>query len=126
MDAFLNSTDVRSAIENVIALGGDISVRAVIAGSIAEGFYGVSYSEKEMCNRLLPENMLEIMDRFDKFSQRNFLEVPDNEEDLTDELIENAIRQFNKITRFRYIFSARQGIVNALTVSGYFFLPRRQ
>ena len=90
MDAFLNSTDVWSAIENAIARGGDISARAIIAGSIAEGFYGVSYSGKEMCNRLLPENMLEVLDRFDKFSRRNFLKVPDSEEDLTDELIENA------------------------------------
>ena len=96
MEAFLNSTDVRSAIENAIARGGDISVRAIIAGSIAEGFYGVSYSEKEMCNRLLPESMLEVLDRFDKFSRRNFLKVPYSEEDLTDELIENAIRRFNK------------------------------
>ena len=97
MDAFLNSTDVRSAIENAIARGGyDISVRAIIAGSIAEGFYGVSYSEKEMCNRLLPENMLEVLDRFDKVSRRNFIKFADTEEDLTDELIENAIRRFNK------------------------------
>ena len=65
-------------------------------GSIAEGFYGVSYSEKEMCNRLLPESMLEVLDRFDKVSRKNFLKVPYSEEDLTDELIENAIRQFNK------------------------------
>lgn len=96
MDAFLNSTDVRSAIENAIARGGDISVRAIIAGSIAEGFYGMSYSEKEMCNRLLPENMLEVLDRFDKVSRRNFIKFADTEEDLTDELIENAIRRFNK------------------------------
>lgn len=96
MDAFLNSTDVRSAIQNAIARGGDISARAIIAGSIAEGFYGMSYSEKEWCNRLLPESMLEVLDRFDKVSRRNFIKYTDTEEDLTDELIENAIRQFNK------------------------------
>ena len=96
MDAFLNSTDVWSAIQNAIARGGDISVRSIIAGSIAEGFYGVSYAEKEMCNRLLPESMLEVLDRFDKFSRRNFITFADSEEDLTGELIENAIRQFNK------------------------------
>lgn len=96
MDAFLNSTDVRSAIQNAIARGGDISARAIIAGSIAEGFYGMSYSEKEMCNRLLPESMLEVLDKFDKVSRRNFIKCADTEEDLTDELIENAIRQFNK------------------------------
>lgn len=96
MEDFFNSTDVSSAIENAIARGGDISTRAIIAGSIAEGFYGISNSEKEYCNRLLPESMLEVLDRFDNAARRNFIKVSETEEDLTDEIIEDAIRRYNK------------------------------
>lgn len=96
MEDFFNSTDFESAIENAIARGGDISTRAIIAGSMAEGFYGISNAEKEYCNRLLPESMLEVLDRFDKAARRNFVEVSEAEEDLTDELIEDAISRYNK------------------------------
>lgn len=98
MDAFLNSTDVNSAIENALARGGDISARAVIAGSIAEVFYGVPNGEKEWCNGLLPENMLEVLDRFDKTARRIFLtyEADGGVNYFGGELIENAIRQFHR------------------------------
>ena len=96
MEDFFNSTDVSSAIENAIARGGDTNTRAIIAGSIAEGFYGIPDAEKEYCNRLLPENMLEVLDRFDNAVRRNFVEVSETEEDLTDELIEDAISRYNK------------------------------
>ena len=94
--SFLNSTDIVSAIDNAIALGGDISARAVIAGSIAEGFYGAPNSIKDWCHSLLPESMLEILDRVDKVSRRNSLRAGNTEEYLTGMLIENAARRFHR------------------------------
>lgn len=39
--AFLESTDFEDAIRNAVSLGGDSDTQGAIAGSIAEGFYGI-------------------------------------------------------------------------------------
>ena len=96
MDSFLESTDIESAIQNAIARGGDISARAVIAGSIAEGFYGVPNGLKEWCNRMLPESMLEVLDRVDKVARRKFPHVENTQEYMTGTLIEDAVRQYRQ------------------------------
>ena len=36
-----------------------------IAGSMAEAFYGVPEEQKEECRKRLPENLLEVLQRFD-------------------------------------------------------------
>ena len=92
---FLNSSDVVSAIENSIARGGDINARAMISGSMAEGFYGMPFISKMMCNSALPENIFEVLDRADNFIRRNFLRT-EGAIPSTEEGIENAIRQWTE------------------------------
>lgn len=124
MEDFLNSTDFESAIENAIARGGDISTRAIIAGSIAEGFYGVSNGRKEYCNRLLPESMLEVLDRFDNAVRRNFIRVSDEvEEDLTDELIEDAISRYNKNDSVRNLSNVMNQLYYGMCSGGNLRIP---
>lgn len=124
MEDFLNSTDFESAIENAIARGGDISTRAIIAGSIAEGFYGVSNGRKEYCNRLLPESMLEVLDRFDNAVRRNFIRVSDEvEEDLTDELIEGAISRYNKHDSIKNFSNVMNQLYYGMRAGGNFRIP---
>ena len=38
---------------------------AAIAGSIAEGFYGVPEKLKSVCRNRLPKQLLPVLDRFD-------------------------------------------------------------
>lgn len=45
--SFLESTSFEDSIRNAISLGGDADTMAAIAGSIAEGFYGVPDNLKE-------------------------------------------------------------------------------
>ena len=123
MNAFLNSTDVDSAIENAIDRGGNISTRAVIAGSIAEGFYGVPYSTKEFCNRVLPESMLEVLDRFENFTRRNFWEVTHSEKDSVGKFIENAIREFNESKNERTFNRLLSEIYRGMRAGGNLLVP---
>lgn len=63
--AFLEGTDFEDVIRTVISLGGDCDTLAAIAGSIAEGFYGVPDNLKQECMTRLPEDLKEILIRFE-------------------------------------------------------------
>lgn len=66
MIAFLEADDFESAVRNAISLGGDADTLACIAGSIAEAYYGgVPTKIHERTRSCLPDNMRDIIDRFD-------------------------------------------------------------
>ena len=63
--AFLEGTDFEDVIRTAVSLGGDCDTLTCIAGGIAEGFYGVPDDMKAECRKRLPQDMLEVLDRFD-------------------------------------------------------------
>ena len=65
--AFLESTDVESAINTAISLGGDADTQAMIAGCIAEAYYKKvpSYMIHTVENAL-PDEMLRVIEEFEK------------------------------------------------------------
>ena len=63
--AFLEGEDFEDVIRMAVSLGGDCDTLTCIAGSMAEAFYGVPEELKEECRKRLPEEMLEVLDRFD-------------------------------------------------------------
>ena len=50
--------------------GGDCDTLTCIAGSIVEGFYGVPEDLKQECRNRLPEQLLEVLQKFDSFLNR--------------------------------------------------------
>ena len=62
--AFLDSEDFETTIRNAISLGGDSDTQAAIAGSIAEAFYGVDDSFKDVVKAELDEDLLTILNNF--------------------------------------------------------------
>lgn len=64
--AFLESTDFEDAVRTAVSLGGDSDTLAAIAGSIAEGYYGVPDSLREECRRRLLPDLLEILTRLER------------------------------------------------------------
>ena len=64
--AFLEGTDFEDVIRTAVSLGGDCDTLTCIAGSMAEGFYGVPEWLKQECRNRLPHNLLEILLKFDK------------------------------------------------------------
>ena len=61
--AFLEGNSFEDVIRTAVSLGGDCDTLTAIAGSIAEGFYGVPEELKQQCRRRLPGHMLEVLDR---------------------------------------------------------------
>lgn len=63
--AFLESDGFVDAIRTAVSLGGDTDTQAAIAGSIAEGYYGVPEQLKAKCREYLPELLLQVLIRFE-------------------------------------------------------------
>ena len=63
--AFLEGTDFEDVIRTAVSLGGDCNTLTCIAGSIAEAFYGVSAVLEAECRSRLPEDMADVLGRFD-------------------------------------------------------------
>ena len=65
--AFLESTSYEDAIRKAISIGGDSDTVACITGGIAEAFYGGLPADiTEQAYRYLPDEFIEIIDRFYK------------------------------------------------------------
>ena len=62
--AFLEGESFEDVIRTAVSLGGDCDTLTCIAGSIAEGFYGVPEELKAECRKRLPAPLLDILDRF--------------------------------------------------------------
>lgn len=63
--AFLESTDLLSAIGNAVSLGGDSDTQACIAGSIAEAFYGgVSDALRTFVRDKMPDDLWQVVTDF--------------------------------------------------------------
>ncbi len=68
--AFLEGDSFEDVIRTAVSLGGDCDTLTAIAGSIAEGFYGVPLELKEECYSRLPQPLLEMLERFEKYLQQ--------------------------------------------------------
>lgn len=64
--AFLEGNSFEDVIRTAVSLGGDCDTLTCIAGSIAEAFYGAPEELKAECCKRLPEDLLEVLRRFDE------------------------------------------------------------
>ena len=64
--AFLEGDSFEDVIRTAVSLGGDCDTLTAIAGSIAEGFYGVPEELKQQCRTRLPEDLRKVLQRFEK------------------------------------------------------------
>ncbi len=65
--AFLEGETFEDVIRTAVSLGGDCDTLTCIAGSIAEGFYGVSEELKQECKRRLHPDLLAVLERLDDY-----------------------------------------------------------
>lgn len=64
--AFLEGNSFEDVIRTAVSLGGDCDTLTCIAGSMAEGFYGVPEGLKWQCRERLPEDLRKVLRRFEK------------------------------------------------------------
>ena len=62
--AFLEGESFEDVIRTAVSLGGDCDTLTAIAGSMAEGFYGVPEALKAACRSYLTPDLLAVLDRF--------------------------------------------------------------
>ena len=62
--AFLEGDSFEDVIRTAVSLGGDCDTLTAIAGSIAEGFYGVPEALKAACSKRLDAPLQEVLARF--------------------------------------------------------------
>lgn len=62
--AFLEGDSFEDVIRTAVSLGGDCDTLTAIAGSIAEGFYGVPQALTQECRARLPKDLRNVLDRF--------------------------------------------------------------
>ena len=66
MTAFFEGNDFEDCIRTAVSLGGDCDTLTCICGGIAEAYYGVPEELKIECAKWLPEDMCEVVSKFDK------------------------------------------------------------
>ena len=64
--AFLEGDSFEDVIRTAVSLGGDCDTLTAIAGSMAEGFYGVPEELKQQCRERLPEDLRQVLERFEE------------------------------------------------------------
>lgn len=64
--AFLEGDSFEDVIRTAVSLGGDCDTLTAIAGSIAEGYYGVPDELKEECYNRLPKPLLKVLEIFEE------------------------------------------------------------
>ena len=70
--AFLEGDSFEDVIRTAVSLGGDCDTLTAIAGSIAEGFYGVPKEMRSACLRRLPKDLKEILKRAETYIKRGY------------------------------------------------------
>ena len=65
--AFMEGDSFEDVIRTAVSLGGDCDTLTCIAGSIAEGFYGVPDELKQECRDRISENLRSVLDAFDQY-----------------------------------------------------------
>ena len=70
--AFLEGNSFEDVIRTAVSLGGDCDTLTAIAGSIAEGYYGVPIMLMHECHNRLPEDLSNAVSRFKKHLATRF------------------------------------------------------
>jgi ADP-ribosylglycohydrolase len=76
--AFMEGENFEDVIRTAVSLGGDTDTNAAIAGSIAEGYYGVPEELKQECRNRIPYDLRKVLAQFDEIlteKQKNFADT---------------------------------------------------
>ena len=120
--AFMEGNDFEDVIRTAVSLGGDCDTLSCIAGSIAEAFYGVPAILKAECRSRLPEDMLDILDRFDISREHGHDYFPGDY--LSGNVVINeAIDRYYQDSTKDNLFGVLAAILKRMQADGHFLIP---
>ena len=120
--AFLEGEDYEDVIRTAVSLGGDCDTLTCIAGSMAEAFYGVPVRMITEGLKRLPEDMKEVLDRFQAFL-KTMEEAYHNAALDGNVIIEEAIDRFVKDRNRDTLFEVLEAIRVRMREDGHFLFP---
>ena len=112
--AFMESKDFEDAVRNAVSLGGDTDTVACIAGSIAEAYYGLTPAQEKECLNRIPEEMKDVLCRFDRTRRKAIQGDP---------IIEAALLRYQKNNSQENETAVMNSIYTRMKDGGYFLLP---
>lgn len=93
LTAFFEGNSLEDVIRAAVSLGGDCDTLACIAGSMAEAFYGVPVSLEIECKKRIPDEIKDVLNRFD--TARGRTAGNGNPSLDGNVVIESAVAEFN-------------------------------
>lgn len=120
--AFLEGESFEDVIRTAVSLGGDCDTLTCIAGGMAEAYYGIPEEMLFECRKRLPDDMLEVLDRFygtlrkeEENVLNTFLEG--------NEVIEKAIENYYTDSNNETLTDVLSAIRTRMHADGHFLLP---
>lgn len=118
--AFLEGNSFEDVIRTAVSLGGDCDTLTCIAGGIAEAFYIVPEEIETEGKKRLPEDMLEVMERFHTLTKKS---VSKDEFLDGNELIEEAIKTYYMEQSRENLARVIEAIRQRMHADGHFIFP---
>ena len=120
--AFLEGESFEDVIRTAVSLGGDCDTLTAIAGSIAEAFYGVPAGLKAECVKRLPDDMRQVLERFDALRGGESRSAEDPFL-IGNTAIEEAIDRYYKDTSRENLIAILETIRKRMHEDGHFMIP---
>lgn len=120
--AFLEGNSFEDVIRTAVSLGGDCDTLTCIAGAMAEAFYGVPEDMKTECRSRLPEDMLEVLNRFEQVKSDRVEPFHDSFLD-GNEIITAAIEKFYADSSKESLTVVLDAIRQRMHADGHFIFP---
>lgn len=119
--AFLEGQDFEDVIRTAVSLGGDCDTLTCIAGGIAEAMYGVPESIRTEGMKRMPEDMLDVLERFEREKKEN----TDFHDSFLDgnEVIEEAISAYRAGSTKESLCGVLDAIRTRMHQDGHFMIP---
>ena len=120
--AFMEGQDFEDVIRTAVSLGGDCDTLTCIAGGMAEAFYEVPEVMIAECRKRLPEDMLGVINRFEKIRTAG---KPTFRDTLLDgnEPVEEAIERYHAESSKENLVGVLDAIRTRMHADGHFIFP---
>ncbi len=119
--AFLEGETFEDVLRTAVSLGGDCDTLTCISGGIAEAFYGISVSLEIECISRLPDDMNQVIQRFNVARGRS----SSNTNEMLDgnTIIENAIAAFHADRNRDTLLAVLESIRIRMHENGQLLIP---
>ncbi|MCF0115208.1 MAG: ADP-ribosylglycohydrolase family protein, partial [Erysipelotrichaceae bacterium] len=120
LKSFFEGASYEDVVRNAVSLGGDTDTLGAIAGAMAEAFYGLPVGIIAKGITYLPEDMMDVIKRFDEAVGRV---KEKGDEDVMNEGIKEAVRAIHETMSDQAFYDLMEVLVNRMLEDGEVVAP---